>query len=251
MVIGSLLLSRRGASAGIIALVCSGFIFSARGDEIKKTDGTTVDGDITGVSSGQVEINIAGGKSVVYLSDIQTVNMAPPAAMTQLKDATPATVIATLDPLVKQYAGLPTDWVLDAMGQLADAYDTQGQADKSGQVYAQINQLYPNSPYQKEAVVGAAKLALKQGKIAEALAAVKPIVDQANQNVAPSPAEGRLFAGAFLVYGQALQAQKEYPQALEAFLTVKTMFYQNPVLVAQADQLAEALRAQNPGVAVD
>jgi hypothetical protein len=29
------------------------------------------------------------------------------------------------------------------------------------------------------------------------------------------------------------------------------MFYQNPALVAQADQLASALRQQNPGLGVD
>jgi tetratricopeptide (TPR) repeat protein len=252
MVIGSSFRFRRARIVGLAVLIGSGLLASVRADEIKKTNGTTVTGQITGLSGGQVSIDIGGGKSVVYLSDIQSVTMAPPAAVAQLKNAAPATTTtSTLEPLVKEYAGLPADWVLDAMGKLADAYDAQGDSPKSAAIYTQINTLYPNSPYQKMAVIGTARLAIQQGKIDDALAAVKPLVDQANQNLAPSAAEGRLYAGAFLVYGQALQAQKKYPQALEAYLTVETMFYQNPVLVDQADQFAKKLHTLDPTVGVD
>jgi hypothetical protein len=48
-----------------------------------------------------------------------------------------------------------------------------------------------------------------------------------------------------------LEAQKKLPEALEAFLTVKTMFYQNPNLVAEADHYAQELRTQNPSLGVD
>ena len=86
---------------------------------------------------------------------------------------------------------------------------------------------------------------LSQGKIAEALAAVQPVIDAANKTVAPSAADARAYASAFLVYGQILEAQKKYPEALEAYLTVKTMFYQNPALVDQSDASgAEFTRAQ-------
>jgi hypothetical protein len=80
---------------------------------------------------------------------------------------------------------------------------------------------------------------------------LQPIIDQANQDLAPSQSEGGLYATAFLVYGQALEAQKKLEQALEAYLTVKTMFYQNPALADQADQMAKKLRDQNPGLGVE
>jgi tetratricopeptide (TPR) repeat protein len=244
-------LVRGGRSLGIFALLF-GLFSIVRADQIVKTDGTAINGQITGISSGQVGITIGTVKSIVYLSDIKKVTMDQPPEMAQLKNAAPAQVVSTLEPLVKEYAGLPANWVLDAMGRLADAYDAQGHGDKATQIYAEIKQLYPNNAsYQQEAIVGEARQELKEGQIAAAMNAVKPLIDEANKNVAPSPDDGRLFAKAFLVYGQALEAQKQYPQALEAYLTVKTMFYQNPALVTQADQLAEALRAQNPGVAVD
>ncbi len=132
------------------------------------------------------------------------------------------------------------------MASLGDAYTADGKTDKALAVYNQISQLYPGSSYEIVAKAGKAKLSLKAGKIDDALTAVLPIITQANKDIAPSPTDGALYAGAFLVYGQVLEAQKKPQKALEAYLTVKTMFYQNPALADQADQLAKDLRTKNP-----
>ncbi|HEY0257642.1 MAG TPA: hypothetical protein VGC39_09385 [Candidatus Methylacidiphilales bacterium] len=223
-----------------------------KADEIKRKHGKVITGgQIVKVADGKVIVNINGGTVPYYLSDIQSVTMPPPAAMANMKDPTPATAAAILDPLVKQYAGLPADWVVDAMVQLAQADDALGKSDLATNLYNQIDQLYPGSPYLIQAVAGKAKSSLQHGKVDEAIAALQPLIDKANQNVAPSPSDGRLYANAFLVYGQALEAQKKFSQALEAYLTVKTMFYQNSTLAQQADQLAGKLRQENPGLGVD
>lgn len=228
---------------------------SAADDQIKKKDGSLISGQITGVSDGRVWVSShtsTGGVAKVpyYLTDIDSITMNPPAVVTSLKGAAPAAVIAALEPQIKQFAGLPVAWVVDAMAQLAQAYAATGQSDKAVATYNQIDALYPGSKYHTVAVAGKAQLSLQQGKFDEALADVQPIIDQANKDIAPSPADGALYANAFLVYGQALEAQKKLEQALEAYLTVKTMFYQNPALADQADQLANKLREQNPGVGV-
>jgi len=225
-------------------------------DQIIKKDGTVLTGQILGVDNGQVTVisHASNGSAVklpYYLSDIQTVKMATPDAATKLSDANPATVMVTLEPLVKQYAGLPADWVVQAMVQLADSYAAQNQLDRAQAMYTQIDTLYPGSNYHFQAVAGLAGLSLKQGKIDVALAAVQPVIDQANKDIAPSATEGGLYANAFLVYGQALEAQKKNEQALEAYLTVKTMFYQNTACAAQADALAKKLRDANPGLGVE
>ena len=257
MAIGFLSSGRILQPAGLIALVL--LLVSAHSqadDQIKKKNGSVLTGQIVSVTDGQVMIqgrSASGGvvKQPVYLTDIDSIIMEPPADVTKVKGAAPAAVIAALAPIVQQYAGLPVDWLLDAMSQLGEAYDAAGQADQASAIYAQINQLYPNSPYQMQAITGKARQSLKAGKVADALAAIQPVVTEANQNLAPSPAKGRLYANAFLVYGQVLEAEKKYPEALEAYLTVKTMFYQNPALVEQAGQLVKNLRAQNPGLGVD
>jgi len=225
-------------------------------DQLKKKDGKVITGQVTKVVKGQVfvtSVTANGGTATVpyYLSDIQSVAMTPPADMDKLKGATPAAVISILEPLIQQFQGLPADWVADAMAQLADAYAASGKEDKANDIYNQINQLYPGSLYQIIAQAGKAKLDLLHGKTAEAIAAMQPLVDKANQTLAPSPAEGRSYASALLVYGQALEAQKKLAQALETYLTVKTVFYQNPILAQQADQLAAKLRQQNPELGVD
>ena len=220
-------------------------------DQILKNDGTTISGQIVGVSDNMVTVQSVtsrgGIAKVPYpLSDIKSVTMTTPPAVTAASapGATPAAQVTALEPVVKQFAGLPTPWVVGAMAQLAEAYSAQGQQDKAVGVYDQIVQLYPGSAYENVAKAGKAEMSLKAGKIDEALAAVKPMVDQANQDIAPSPGDGALYAKAFLVYGQVLEKKNQPQQALEAYLTVKTMFYQNPALVAQADQLAQALRDQ-------
>ena len=225
-------------------------------DQIKRKDGNIIPGTPLYVSGQQVWVNTPtpSGQMVkqpFYLSDIATVTMAPPADFTKAAGAPPATVITLLEPLVKSFAGLPSDWVVQAMGQLADAYSTQNQGDKALALYTQIDTLYPGSKYHLQAVAGKASLTLKQGKVDEALAAIQPVIDEAGKNLAPSRADGGLYATAYLVYGQALEAQHKNAQALEAYLTVKTMFYQNTTLADQADQLARKLRDQNPGLGVD
>ena len=227
-------------------------------DQITKNDGSVVSGTILGVSDGQVMIqsytsNGGSAKFPVDLTYIKSVAMAEPADVAKLQgqDAAPAAVIAALEPQVKKFAGLPVDWLIAAMAQLGDAYLNSGQSDKALAIYNQISKLYPGSAYENVAKAGEAKLDLKAGKIDEALAAVQPVVDEANKNIAPSPSEGPLYAGAFLVYGQILEAQKKTQQALEAYLTVTTMFYQNANFANQAAQLAKNLRDQNPGLGVE
>jgi tetratricopeptide (TPR) repeat protein len=259
MAIGSLFFCRRIQLACLIALVSIlPVLRSVADDQIVKKDGSVILGTIVGSSNGQVTVvsttsNGGTAKVPYYISDIKSISMGAPADVTKVQGQgiAPGTVIAALEPQIKQFAGLPADWVIAAMAQLGDAYTSTGQLDKALAIYNQISQLYPGSAYENVAKAGKAKLSLKAGKIDEALAAVQPIIDQANKNIAASPSDGALYANAFLVYGQVLEAQKKPQQALEAYLTVKTMFYQNPTLVDQADQLAKNLRDQNPGLGVE
>jgi tetratricopeptide (TPR) repeat protein len=227
-------------------------------DQITKTDGTVITGQITGASNGQVmvESRTSGGgiaKIPYYISDIKSINMATPPEVTKANasDAGPAAIIAILQPKVEQFAGLPADWVVEAMARLAQAYAAEGQADRAMTIYDQIDLLYPGSKYHVQAAAGKAEMSLKAGKVGEALAAVQPIIEQANKDLAPSPSDGALYANAFLVFGQVMEAEKKPQQALEAYLTVKTMFYQNPALADQADQFVKNLRDHNPGIGVN
>jgi tetratricopeptide (TPR) repeat protein len=250
----------RGLYARACLLALAALCLTLRGvadDQIVKNNGETVSGRITGVSNGGVMIEsktASGGvaKFPVFLADIKTVTMPTPpeVAKVQAAGTAPGDVIAALETPVKQFAGLKVGWVIDAMAQLGDAYSQVGQTDKALAVYNEIGTLYPGSAYVHIADASKAQLSLEAGKIDDAMKIVQPIVDQANQDIAPSPIDGATYAKAFIVYGRGLMAQKKLPEALEAFLTVKTMFYQNPALVAEAEHYAKDLRDQNKDLGV-
>jgi len=259
MVIGFLFSRRRVAPVAAIALAFILLVLRAvADDQIVKTDGTTVNGTIVSASGGQVMIETHtsnGGiaKFPITITDIKSINMAVPADVTKVQapGTAPGVIIAALEPQVKQFAGLPAGWVVNAMAQLGDAYSQVGQLDKALAVYNKISELYPGSAYENVAKASKAEVSLNSGKVDEALTIVQPIVDAANKNIAPSPKEGETYAKAFLVYGRVLVAQKKPQQALEAFLTVKTMFYQDPNLVTEADHYAKDLLDKNPGLGIE
>lgn len=240
-----------------LAFICLALRVDAD-DQITKLDGTIIPGSVVGVTGDQVQIQSMSSRGTPVklphpLSDIKSVKMDAPAAVAKvMAPGTPdAAAIAALEPQVKLFAGLPTDWVVDAMARLAEAYANTGKAAEALAMYSDIVTRYPKSKYESVAISGKADMSLKAGKYDEALAAVQPIVEAANKNIAPSPAEGATYAHAFLVYGSVLEAQKKPKPALEAFLTVKTMFYQNPALVEEADRRVKSLRDKNPGIGIE
>lgn len=227
-------------------------------DQIVKKDGKVITGKIVSVFDGQVLMqgttSLGGTTKIPYrLADIQSITMATPddVKKAEAPGTAPSAVIAGLEPAVQKFAGLKADWVVDAMVQLAQAYAAAGHPAKALETYSQIDTLYPGSKYHAQAVAGKAEMSLKAGKIDDALAAIKPVIDQANSDLAPSPQDGATYAQAFLVYGDILDVQKKPQQALEAYLTVTTMYYQNPSLVVEASERAQKLRDQNPGLGVD
>jgi len=254
MVIG--VLSRYARPIFALAIASLLPMLARADDQITQTNGNVITGQITGVSNGEVTVRTTtsnGGQATVpyQLSDIKSVVMTAPAELTQVKGQAPDAVVAKLAPLVKAYAGLPADWVLDAMGQLADAYTDLKQDDQASAIYAQINQLYPGSSYTNIATAGQAKLLLTQGKVDDAMTTLQPVITAADKTVSPGASDARAYAAAFLVYGQILEAQKKFSDALEAYLTVKTVFYQNQTLVDQSDELVKNLRVEDPGVSVN
>ncbi len=197
----------------------------------------------------------SGGTAKIpfFMTDIKSVTMAAPADVTAASapGTAPGSVIPVLEPQVKKFAGLKVAWVVDAMAQLGDAYSQVGQLDKAQAIFSEISQLYPGSKYENIAQASQAELDLNAGKVDQALAIVQPIVDAANKDLAPSPEDGRTYAKAFLVYGRAKEMQKQPQAALEAYLTVKTMFYQNDTLVTEAEHYAKDLRDKNPGLGIE
>ncbi|MES2310249.1 MAG: tetratricopeptide repeat protein [Verrucomicrobiota bacterium] len=226
-----------------------------RGEDIifLKTD-QQQKGQIVGADGTNVLLEIAvgsgKGRVPVPISNIQKIEMTVPSEVTSVKKTDPAAVISTLEPVVKKFKGLPADWVVDAMGTLADAYSATGKNTEAAAYYSQIEQLFPGSKYVIKANVGKAKAALSAGNTDEALKLLDPLIEAANKTAAPSAEEGRLYGEAFLVKGMALEKKNDLEGALESYLTTVTSFYHHVDVVNQAEELAKKLRSQNPQLVV-
>lgn len=186
-------------------------------DTLTMKNGNVLAGKIVSVADGAVtfQSTASNGSKVTLpyqISDIKSVKMDPPPEFLAVKGQPPAQQVAALAPLVKAYAGLPTDWVLDAMAQLADAYTATNQGAQAAAIYAQINQLYPGSAYTLIATAGQANLLLTQGKPDAALAAVQPVIDAANKTMAPSASDARAYANAFWFTGRCSRRKRNIPR---------------------------------------
>ncbi len=215
----------------------------------KQQVGTIVGADGANVS---VEVAVGSGKGriPIPIASIQKIEMVTPSEVLNLNRSDAANVILVLEPLVKKFKGLPADWIVDAMGTLADAYTATGKIADSNSIYAQIEQLFPGSKYLIKANVGKAKGALASGSYDEALKLLDPLIEEANKTAAPSAEEGRLYGEVFLVKGKILEKKNDLEGALESYLTTVTSFYQNVDIVSQAEELAKKLRNQNPQLVV-
>lgn len=212
----------------------------------------------TGVISGAngsnliLEIAVGSGKGSVPIpiANIASIKMAVPSELSKINKSDFNSVIATLDPLVKKFKGLPVDWLVDAMGTLAEAYVASGKAAEANDLYSQIEKLFPGSKYVIKANVGKAKTALNSGNIEETLRLLEPLIAEANKTAAPTMEEGRLYGEAFLTKGMALEKKGDLEGALESYLTTVTSFFHHSDVVKQAEELAGKLRNQNPQLVV-
>lgn len=220
-------------------------------DKIALKTGQEVSGKILDVTGGNVNVSVGVGTIPYPLSGIASVQMAAPAELDKARSGGADQAIVLLEPIVKKFKGLPVDWVTDAMVLLADSYTQTGKDAQSMAIFEDMVKLYPGSRHQVRAQAGLAKASLKEGKLDEALAQLAPLVAEANKSFSPSQEDGRAYSEAFLIQGQALEKQGKLKEALESYLTVVTIFYQNPVAAKTALEQADKLRKNNPQVVVE
>jgi hypothetical protein len=236
-------------------VICAGLLLaispSYGQDKIVLKGGQIVEGKIQDVTNGNANLLSKNNVFPYPLANVVSVQMATPAELDKVRSGEPAQIVSTLEPLVKKFKGLPCDWVTEAMALVAEAYATEGKDTESTSIYSEMSKLYPGSRYQIRAEAGLAKSALRAGKYDDALAKITPLIAEANKSFSPSAEDGRLYGEAFLVQGQILEKQGKPKEALESYLTVVTVFYQNTATAKTARELADKLRKNNPQVVVD
>jgi tetratricopeptide (TPR) repeat protein len=215
-------------------------------DKIIANDGKVQEGEIVGFSNNQVMIKLPAGTIGVPLVQVKRVEMAAPPAIKQALATAPAASLSVLEAAVTKFKGLPADWVVEAMGHLADGYASQNNAGKAEALYQEMSRLYAGSRFIIKATVGMAKTALQQNQPDQALQLLRPLIAQANARFYQSMDDSRLLGEAFLVQGQVLEAQGKLGEALASYLQTTTLFFHNEPVTKEAATRAAQLRERNP-----
>lgn len=234
------------------ALLIMGLIHAAgpcrAQDKIVNSRGETVEGKIVKVTpSGAPVVRMANGiETAVPKETIRSIQMQAPPGLAEARKALAAEqypqVLASIEKDAQAFTGLQVDWVIEALGMVADAYLATGKKSEAGAIYRKMETDYANSPYAVKAKVGLAKISVSVKRLPEAEAALKPILESAQKTLAPPEAEQRVFADAAFVMGQLEEARGQKQEALENYMRVITLYPLNPSLVAQAEARVLALR---------
>lgn len=234
------------------ALLIMGLIHAvgpcAAQDKITNARGETIEGKIVKVTpSGAPVMRMANGvETAVPKETIRTIQMQAPTGLAEARKALAESqypqVLAAIEKDAQQFAGLQVDWVIEALGLVADAYLATGKKSEAGAIYRKMETDYANSPYAVKAKVGLAKISVSVNRLPEAEAALKPILESSQKMLAPPEAEQRVFADACFVMGQLEEARGQKQEALENYMRVTTLYPLNPSLVSQAEARIKALR---------
>jgi len=217
-------------------------------EKIIKTDGTTQDVKIIGVSGNNVQVQVGSGVIGLPLATITQVIMTAPADFGQATTAYEAKDYAKAAPLAKavvdKYKGLPVDWARQATAMLGDIYVELNDLPKAEQAYLDFLKAYPGKG-SLQTDVGLARIAISKKDYATAKQKLAPIKEQA-MKLKNVPADvGPAYSKAFYLLGQMEEAQGDFSNALQDYLRTVTLFYQDRIAVNAAQERADALRKTN------
>ena len=214
-------------------------------DRLIKTDGTTQDAKILGVSGANVEVQVGSGMIGVPLSTVSQVLMLPPAdfatatAAYETKDYSAA--LAATKVVADKYKGLPTDWARQSTALLGDIYIALNDLPKAEAAYLDYLKAYPGKG-SLQTDVGLARIAFLKKDYAAARQKLDPIKAQAMKQASPPPDLAPAYSKAFYLLGQVEEAQGDLSNSLQDYLRTVTWFCQDRTAVASAQERADALR---------
>ncbi len=225
----------------------------ARGaeDRVTMNDGRTQEGKITGVANGGIEIEIklpngSPGKIGLPLAGVTTVSMEIPASartgLAAYESGDFARALSDLRPLAERFRGLPSDWARRVASVMGDVFLETNDLPHAEAAYADFSRLYPGGKSTLRGSVGLARIALAKGDRARARQILDPMAKAALGDASPAEADAAVYGQTFLLLGQILEAEKDYPSALHDYLRTVTLFYQDRAAASAAQKAADALR---------
>lgn len=229
-------------------LLAGGQLLRAQ-DSVTLQNGQRREGKITGVSGGNIQLQIAtpDGKgsvtSTVPLAQAKSAVVTPPAeytsALAAWQDGNTANFLSTAKPLVDKFRGLPSTWVASLSALLPAAYVLQNNLPEAEKSLADFSTSYPNAKV--PITIGKARIALAKKDTATAKTLLQPISAEAAQTKLADSSQSATFGQAFYLLGQVYEAEGNLPEALNSYLKTTTLFYEDKATTNLAQQKADAL----------
>jgi TolA-binding protein len=219
-------------------------------DAVVLKSGLTREGKITGVSGGNVRLQIDGGSTGIPLADIREIRMdAPPefdAAASRLASGDATGAVSALQKINDTFSGLPAPWAERAAALLGDAKLAAGDKTGAAAAYDQLNKTYPQAT--ALANLGRARMAVDDGKFDQAAPLLAPLLANSGKTAFPAPADGPALSQAHYLMGRIEESGGDFPAALASYLKASAVFPFDKTAATSARQRADALRAGHAGL---
>ncbi len=235
-----------GFGAGLLASAASAQ------DRLVFKDNHVQEGKVTGMTGNSVMVNLtttsgAPGQIGFDLNLLNRVEAAPPPTF-QAGNAAYAAgdwdkALSIFRPITEQFRALPTDWARQAFAVLGDIYVEKNDVVRAEGAYNDFRKLYPggNSLHFN---LGQARIAFARANDAAARQQLDPIVAAALKNpTGVSRTDNAAYGQAFYLLGQLQEKDGQPADALQDYLRIVTVYYQDSGTTARAQQRADALRA--------
>ena len=221
-------------------------------ETITLRDGRTLQANILGVTSEGIKIQMGQAVMVQPFSNFTHVDMNPPpeyaAAVEAYRRGDLQTALTDASSVVRNYRGLPADWASGAMLLLGDVYVDMQQLPQAEADFKDYQRAYPTAGTE-ELNVGLARIDVAKNDFDAAKSKIQPMLDEAQKNPSPSEATAALIGQAFYVSGKIKEQSGDLPGALEDYLRTVTIFPEDRVAAAGAQERADAIRKEH-GTAV-
>ena len=235
----------------VLAALATASLPVAAQDAVVMKSGATREGKITGVSGGNVRLQIPGGGATgIPLAEIREIRMdAPPefeAAAARLASGDAAGAVGALQKINDTYAGLPAPWAQRATALLGDAKLADGDKEGAAAAYDKLAQTYPEAT--ALANLGRARLAVEGGRFDQASPLLEPLLATSDQTAFPAPSDAAALCQAHLLTGRVQEAAGDHQAALASYLKASALFPFDKNAATDAQKRADALRAEQAGL---
>ncbi len=217
---------------------------------------TPQEGRITGVQGDAILLTVPNGSTSVPLAQVARVEAAAPATFTSgiaaYNAASYDKALADLRPIGNTFRGLPTDWAQQTLAALGNIYLEKNDVAKAEAAFNDYRRYYPKAPgNQLQFSIAQARIAFAKNNTAQARQALEAITQAALKAPAEvTRGDGAAYGQAFYLLARLQKGEKNYQGALESYLRIVTLFYQDAPVAARAQKGADDLRATHKGLSV-